>query len=342
MAKEGVTIRDFREELRRGILSPVYLFFGQEDFLVEETVEAVIDAALKPEERGFNLDVVQAGETDARDIVSHASSFPMMANRRVVVARDVDKLQAKDLEILSAYVENPSPSTVLVLVAAKPDLRKRPFVTVKRTGFVLELKPLYENQLPVWITERIERQGRKISPEACRLMAGYVGTSLREITSEIEKLFLYLGDRRSISADDVAAVVGMSREFSVFELQKAAGARDLPRALHISERMIDAGENVPFILIMLTGYFNVLWKLQEMRRRGIPEREQTSTLRVNPYFLKDYVEAVGRFTNAELEESFCMLAAADEQLKTTGTDPRQIMHSLLINLLREEGTWQGH
>ena len=94
--------------------SPVYLLHGGEDLLIEEATNAILDAALTRDERGFNLDVLYGGEADARDVVSHASSFPMMAERRVVVVREVDKLA--QAEILANYIERPLPSTCLVLV----------------------------------------------------------------------------------------------------------------------------------------------------------------------------------------------------------------------------------
>ena len=333
MAKEVTTYEDLLGGLARKQFAPVYLLYGEEDFLATEAMHAIIDAALTPDERGFNLDVMNGGEADAREILAHASSFPMMAERRVVVVRDADKFSPKDLELLANYLEHPSPTTALVLVAAKPDMRKKPYTGIKKAGTVVEFKRPYENQLPAWITARVHKQGRQIAPDACKLLSAYVGSSLREIQNEIDKLAIYLGEKRSITVDDVAAVVGMSKEFTVFELQKAIGMKDIRRSTEIIERMLDAGESVPFIIVMLTSYFITLWKLADLQRKGASSKDLASEARVNPYFLKEYLEVLHRYSGPEIERAFGLLTGADEQIKTTSTDPRQVMTAFIVRLI---------
>ena len=137
----------------------------------------------------------------------------------------------------------------------------------------------------------------------------------------------------SVSADDITAVVGMSKELTVFELQKAIGGRDLKRASEIMERMLDAGGSVPYIIIMLTGYFSTLYRLHDLRRRNVPQEDLASEARVNPYFLREYLDAVGRVPVHEIERAFEILVEADEQSKTGSADPRQVMQFVLAQLL---------
>jgi DNA polymerase-3 subunit delta len=332
MAKDTSTLEDLLISLGRRDVAPLYLLCGEEDFLVDEAVQAIVHAVLGDGERGFNLDVVSAAELDVRDILALASSFPMMAERRVVVVRDIERITGRDVDVFAAYCENPSRSTCLVLVGTKPDFRKKPFSSLKRNGWVMEAKPLYENQIPSWITGRIQKAGRTITPEACKMLTAYVGSSLREIQNELEKLYIYIGERKEVTADDVAAVVGMSKEYTVFELQKAVGARDMRRAVGIIQHMLDAGESVPFIVVMLTNYFTALWKLHDMRKKGVPPREQAAQARINPYFLQEYVEALGHFSPYEVERAFLLLAGADEEAKSTSREPAQILTTLIIQL----------
>ncbi len=338
MAKESFTFDDLRSWVREGNIAPVYLLYGEEDFLVDEAVQLLIDTVVPSKERGFNLDVLHANDADARDVISRASSFPMMAERRVVVLRDADRATVKDLELLAHYVEHPSSSTCFVMVAEKPDFRKRPFSSVKRAGTAVGFKPLYENQIPAWIADHIRRRGLTIAPGASKLLAAYVGTSLREVKNEIDKLLVYLNDRTSIAEDDVVAVVGVSKEFTVFELQKAVGGKDLRRSLNILDHMLNAGESVPFIIVMLSGYFVTLWKLHDLRRRGVPEKEQVAALRINPYFMKDYHDVLGKYSGAEIERIFSLLAVADEKTKSSSTDSKQVMVTLLLQIQDAEGT----
>ncbi len=330
MGKEGFTYDDLLSTFAQKKFFPVYLFHGEEDFLAEEATSRLIDAALTNEERGFNLDVMYGSEADARDIVSHASSFPMMAERRVVVIRDLDRLSSK--ELLSGYIERPSATTCLVLLSAKPDFRKKPYATAKKNAIAVEFRPLREYQLPTWIAQRFKKLGKTIDPEAGKMLVTYVSTSLREVENEIEKLSVYIGQKSFITVDDIAAVVGVSKEFNVFELQKAIGAKDMRRSTEILLRMLEAGESPTMIIIMLARYFTSLWRLCDIRRRQAPAADAG----INPYFLKEYVDVLSRYSQADIEGIFEVLAGSDEQLKSSSPDPKLLLQSIIVRVIQRE------
>lgn len=242
-AKDGLSVADLASALALGAPAPVYLLHGEEDFLAEEALKGILDAAVPSEQRGFNLDIIRGGEEDGRQIAAVASAFPMMADRRAVVLRDVERCSTKDLEAIGAYLETPSPTTVFVIVAATADLRKKPYTTARKTGVVIECKPLWGNHIPGWISARAAASGWEITPEATRVLQGYVGTSLRALDNELQKLYTYLGSKRTIGADEVAEVVGLSREFSIFELQRSIGGRQTGRALEIGGHMLEGGRH---------------------------------------------------------------------------------------------------
>ena len=332
-AKDGLSVAELSAALAKGEPASVYLIHGEEDFLVEEALRAILDAAVHPDQRGFNLDVFRGGEEDGRHIAAVASAFPLMADRRGVVLREVERCSAKDLEAITAYLESPSPTTVFVIVAATADLRKRPYTVARKIGVVVECKPLYGNHIPGWIAARAAASGWEITPEAARVLQAYVGTSLRALDNELEKLYTYLGKKRTIGADEVAEVVGLSREFSIFELQRAVGHRDAGRALEIGEHMLDGGETLTFILVMLTSYFVSLLKVQELKRKGASDRDIASEIRVTSFFVREYIDAAAEFSRREVENAFCRLARADERLKTSGEDHRQIFSSTIVSLV---------
>lgn len=334
MAKESFTYDDLRRALMAKQFAPLYLFHGEEDFLVDEAARSVVDAALTMEERGFNLDVLYGSDADAREIASHASSFPMTAERRIVIVRDADKVPNR--ELLTPYIEHASPTTSLVLLCSKPDFRRKPYITAKKHGVVVEFKPLREYELPAWIGARVKQQGREIQPEASKMLAAYVGSSLREVQNEIDKLFIFVGEKKVVTAEDVRAVVGVSREHNIFELQNALGKKDLKRVVEIAERMLDAGASTVWMIVMLTRFYTTLWKLADLRAQKASSQEQASATGVHPYFLKEYVQAAESYTPAELERSFEILALADERLKSTGMDEKTVMQMMVTQLVRQE------
>ena len=327
----------FLETVKGKKYAPVYLFIGEEDFLVEECVDRIIRELLTTDTKAFNLDIVYGSKADAREVIAHAASFPMMSDRRVVVVKEFDKLLLGDtaMEIISAYIAHPLDSTCFVLLAEKPDFRTKPFIDLKKSEIVFAFNPLYDNQVPTWISERCKKMGKDVDLEACRLLQAYIGNSLRTIQNELDKLFTYLGDRTRVTLEDVADVVGVSRGFTVFDLQNAIGKKNMSEAMRIVKRMIETGETPQLSIVMLTRYFNLIWKVHDMLKHNESETEIIAATKISPYYFKDYAEAARRFSSSHIENSFGVLLDADVQLKSTSPDPSHLMEMLVYTLIAD-------
>jgi DNA polymerase-3 subunit delta len=331
LAERGPSQDSLVADLREGNIAPVYLLHGEEEFLRSEAVDLVVSTVLRDADRSFNLDVLHGAATDAPSLIACASTFPMMCERRVVVVHDIDRVSGG--EQLISYFDTPSPGTVHILTAGKPDLRKKLFLALKKNAVVIEFKKLYENQVPAWIERRSRGQGYPMDPDAARLLAEYTGNSLRDIQNELEKLYVYAGTGRSVTLDDVRTVTGISKEFNVFELQKAMGAKNKQRSMEILERILDQGEQPTRILWMIGRYYIALRKLSELKKKGAPASEQVAALGTKPYWLKDYAASLEYYTDAEIERAFLEIAQAELQLKTTSHEPKQILQCMTASLM---------
>lgn len=333
---EYQSFEDFQVAAGQKKFGPLYLFIGREDFLIDQCVAILVDKLVPPEMRGFNLDVMYGSKAEAKDVLAHASSFPMMGDRRVVIVKEFEKLVLGETakEIATAYVRRPLESTCLVLISAEPDFRKRPFPDLKKSAQIYSCQPLYDNQVPSWIARRVEGKGKKASIDTCRLLQAYVGNSLRSLDNEIEKLFIFIGDRKDIGTEDIAAVVGATKGYTVFDLQNSIGRRDTKEALTVLSRMMEAGENPQLIIIMLTRFFNTLLRISELRYRRTPEHQLSADLGISSFFLKQYLEFHANFTPAHVENNFRALLSADTTLKTSSGDPRLVMDLLVYALIK--------
>jgi DNA polymerase-3 subunit delta len=331
-----MTPRELHTALKRKQFAAMYLVYGEEDLLVDECVQAIVEQAVDPSLRGFNVDIMYGSKVDAQDVVAHASSFPMMGERRVVVVKESEKLATTDAarEVLAAYIKRPLESTSLVFVAEKPDFHKKPFSDLNKSAEIVECKPLRGNEVPGWISDRIAKLGKQASPEACRLLQAYVGNSLRTLQSEIEKLLVFVGDKQRIEPEDVAGVVGETKGFTIFDLQNAIGNRDISLAIQIVERMLDHGENPQFVIVMLTRFFTILYKFSEFRQRRSSEREIVAEVGLKPYYVKQYLAFSENFSKEQIEQSFRALLDADLTLKSTGRDPHLVMDLLVYSLVK--------
>ncbi|MGA9119525.1 MAG: DNA polymerase III subunit delta [Bacteroidota bacterium] len=332
MARARATSSDAFRIPSPGELAPVYLLHGEEDLLREEALKAIVDVAVPAEHRSFNLDVVQASDTDIRDILGKASAFPLMADRRAVVIRDVEKFGKDDLELLTSYVENPLESSVLILTSPKVDLRKKPFAGIHGAGHAFEFTAPKESELPRWIAKRVSSKGCGIDDEAARLLASFAGKSLRDLDQELEKIILYCGDRKVITPDDVSAVAGVSKEYNIWELQHAIAVGDRPRALTILTRMVEDGNGAPYFVVMLTSFFTMMRRLHDMRRRGLTNQDIAAELQRNPWTLRDQFEALGRYSAFDTERALGLLLAVDDQTKSGGDD-LTLLQTLIVEVL---------
>ncbi|HTP79588.1 MAG TPA: DNA polymerase III subunit delta [Bacteroidota bacterium] len=328
--------KDFQRVLQGSVFAPVYLFYGEEDFLIQEAVETIVRTTLDDGTKGFNLDIVYGSQVDAQEVVAHANSFPMMSAKRVVVVREFEKLVTTDAakECVTSYIQRPLESTLLILVADAPDFRRKPFNELRKKAEVVFCPSLYDNQVPGWISNRIQERGKTADLDACRLLHAYVGTSLRSLQNEIDKLFIFVGDRPQISPDDVTAVVGATKGFTIFDLQNAIGRKDSKEATVVLERMMELGESPQMMIVMLTRFFLHLYKLSELRQRGATENEMAGELRISPYFVKSYLDFSTRFTVGQIEHSLSALAATDANLKSSSVDPLLALEVLLHALVR--------
>lgn len=327
---------DFVAEAKSAKIGPLYLFVGKEDFLIDEGVRQIIETVVPAEMRGFNLDVLYGSKTDAKEVIAHASSYPMMGDRRVVVVKEFEKLVVGDTakEIVANYVQHLLQSTCLVLVASEPDFRRRPFTELKKRARVISCDQLYDNQVPAWIAERVHLKQREMTPDACRMLQAYVGNSLRSIDNEIDKLLIYIGERKEITGEDIAAVVGASKGYTVFDLQNCIGKKDMKATMNVLARMMQAGESAQLIIVMLTRFFTTLLRISELKQRRVPDSQFAAELKISPYFLKQYLEFYSNFSPSQIENGFRSLLSADATMKSTSSDQRVVMDLLVYSLIK--------
>ncbi len=321
------SFESFRRSLEKGESAPVYLIHGNEPLLIDRAAEMIGRVAAAGDPSGMNREVFPGEESESREVALTAAAYPMLGTKRLVIVKDAEKLG--DTEPLEAYVRNPSPTTILVVISSKPDFRQKLFQVLKEKAVLVECKTPYDNRIGAWIEAEVGDAGKSIDPEGAELLRLSVGSSLAELSNELEKLYTFMGERKAIGAGDVAAVVGVSRQFSVFDLQRALGELNTRNAMAVIGGMIDGGENMTQCVAQLTKYFEKLWLLPGA---GVGQNEAAALLGVNPFFVREYLAARRKFSAARLEDCFLALREADLALKSSGGTPRQIM-TLLVHAI---------
>ncbi len=339
-----ITSDSLRTALSHKRLDPVYFLFGEEDLLIEEATSDILALAVDASTREFNFELLYGGETTFPDVVERASAYPLMAERRVVVVRELDRLislrgKPDASSAFGRYLAAPAETTVLLLTAVRGDIMgrskaKAPYDMIIKHATSINFRRVYDREVPSWTAGRIRAKGKQIRPEALELFVGYAGSSLRVIDGEIEKLITFVEDRRTINTEDVRSVVGTSKNFNVFELQKAVGERNLELSIEIAERMLRAGEPVVLVLTMLTRYFLILWRLVELRSTTRDQNEMARGVGISKFFLNEYLAALGRYPIESLRNAFEALLAADVAVKSSNIAAETVLQLMLTSIIR--------
>jgi len=316
---------------------PLYWIHGRERFLVDRAVAQLKERVLDPRTRDFNYDLLYGKEAGAAKVLAAARTLPMMARRRLVIVRDADGLDAKQLEQLAPYVEAPSPETCLVFVAEKADTRLKFFGAFRKKGVLLKLDPLGERQLPGFLRDEARARKVRLEAGAAELLADEVGADLGQLVDAVERLELYVraAGGSSIRTEDVEAVVAGSRTRSVFELSDAIGAGDTGRALAVLGSLLGAREPALKVLAMIGRLVRQLLQVRELLDKRASRAELASTLGLPPFVVEKLEAQARRASGEALRAMHEAVYRADRTLKSSPIDDERVMERLIFELSRE-------
>jgi len=327
-----MSLKELQNILQAGTVPGLILLYGQESFFVEKGMLAVRDAVVTPENRDFNLTQFYGKDFVPNDVVEQARTFPVFAERRLVMIKNIHESRAEQLETLLDYVEDPVPETVLLLTAEKIDARRKIFQLFKKNGVSIEFKKIYENQLPSFVRDLAKSSNLSLTAGALKLFCKRVGTNLAEVQGEMEKLVGYLGERDLADEADVAAIVSDTRIESIFDLTDAMGRGDRSTALTLLDRLLAEGQAPLMILAMMTRHFRQMWKISELVSQKVPQSELPRRVGASPYFLKGLMQQATRFDHRQYRQVFNRLLETDLALKSSGGEPSMQLEQLLLEI----------
>ena len=335
--------KDLRRAMQQRAFEHAYYFHGDDEFLKDEMVREVINAAVDPATRDFNLDVRRGSDLDGESLLSLLSTPPMMADRRLVVVKDVNVLRKDARAALDRYLVSPTPDVIALLVA--PTGAKVDTTLASRTT-AIAFEPLTGDRVPRWVVHHVTTVLKAtITPAAVNLLISVVGNDLPQLASELEKLTSYTNGAE-IDDDAVTAIVGVRRGETLGHLLDRVLAHDAPGALAVIDHVLAQPKStaVSIVMALTTQMLAVAWA-RSARDRGFPavgiERELFNLLKESGGFTgRPWGEAVSAWSRAaaswkmaELEGAIDALLAADYALKESRlSSDEQIIASLVLTL----------
>jgi DNA polymerase-3 subunit delta len=309
-------VKQIVADIKKGIIKPIYFLMGEEPYYIDAISDYIEKNVLAEEEKGFNQMVLYGRDVTIDDIVANAKRYPMMAERQIVIVKEAQDL-SRTIEKLADYAGNPQPSTILVInyKYKKIDKRKTLYKTIKKAGVIFESKKLYENQVSDWIRRVLSGQNYTISPKASQMLVEFLGTDLSKISNELGKLKIVLPEGTQISAEHIEQHIGISKDYNNFELRKAIGAGDTLKAFKIIKYFEDNPKDNPMVMTvsLLFSFFSQLLHYHGLNDKN--PRSVASALKINPYFVNEYVTAARNFPMRKVSQVISILREFDVRSK---------------------------
>jgi DNA polymerase III subunit delta len=334
--KNEISFDHLMQDLRNKIYYPVYLLHGEESYFIDEISGFIEENVLDEQEKEFNQTIVYGKDSNVSNLIGYAKRFPMMANYQVIIikeAQDLDKL-----DDFQPYVENPLKSTLLVFCYkyGKLDKRKGLYKSIEKSGIAFESARFYDHKIPDWIHEYLGRHNCTISQKAAFLLTEFWGNDLSKVANELDKLLINATAGSEITEEYVEKNIGISKDFNVFELQKAIGKKEVFKANQIVRYFAANPRENPLVKVIpiLYSFFSKILLFHYLPDKS--RNSVASSLSVNPFFIPDYQIAAKNYPLRKLITIIGILREYDLKAKgveSTALPDGELMKELIFKIL---------
>ena len=315
---------------------PVYFLMGEEAFYIDKISDYISDNVLESQEKEFNQSVLYGKEVDVAQIIAEAKQFPFGATHRVVIVKEAQNI--KNIDELESYLDNPQPSTLLVICYKykKLDKRKKFTKSLAKKALLFESKKLYNNQVPDWITKYLSEKGYKIEEKAAFMLAEFLGIELSNISNELDKLMVIVKKEEKITANIIEKNIGISKDYNIFEFQQALGKKDILKSNQIVNHFSANPKAHPLVVTlgMLFSFFQKLMTYHSIKDKN--KNNVATELKVSPYFVNQYSSAARNYSQSKLFDIFTHLKQYDLKSKgvnNTSTVDGELLKELVYKIL---------
>jgi DNA polymerase III subunit delta len=331
------------------VIHPVYFLFGPEDYLIEEEVQGLLNQTLSPKEKGLNFHLFNGGEHSGHEIVQAAQTIPMFSRYRFILVREVDLMAEDQMEVLLGYIRNPSQTTRLVLNGRVVGHWKSHRHEIEKVGKVVEFSRLKGKALISWMRSRMAERRKRLSEDAAEYLVEGVGDHLQDLDNALEKVFLSVGERKTVELSDAEGIASGVKLATVFDLMDAIGNQDLEKAFSILERAMESktipfkkdeetskkmDDPVPLLLSMMARQYWAILRVKKMVSDKMEEGEIAKRLKTSPWNVRKLMNQCKNFSESSLREGIIRCHQADLSVKGGRGSKELLMEKLVIDLCR--------
>jgi len=343
------SLKTVRDAIKRRSFDGAYCITGEDDYQKDDAVRQLVEAALEPALRDFNLDTRRAADLDAETLGVLLSTPPMMSDRRVIVLREVNALKKDARKALDQYLKSPVTDLLLIMTAA---VGTKADAGVSASATALEFNLLTGDRVPKWISHHATSVlGIRITEPAIELLQAAVGSDLHQLAGELDKLASYVQGRGDeIGEDAVAAIVGVRRGETQADLLDAVADRNVARSLELVPHVLAQSKTtaVSVVMALSTQMLAISWgraRLDEGLSRARLAQEYFDLLKETGAFTGRswgsatavWARAAERWSREALDRALDSLLEADVALKESRvSSEEQLLATVVLSLCAAE------
>ncbi|MFC5532081.1 DNA polymerase III subunit delta [Cohnella yongneupensis] len=317
-------------DMKQGKVSPVYVCYGTESYLMNEFTERLIEKLVEAEHREMALIRFDTGESTIDSIIEEAETLPFLVPSKIVLVRDSvlfasgkesNKVEHRTERLLT-YLAQPSETTVLVFLVPheKLDERKKLVKSAKAGEIVIAFTPLSAEELTQWIHKRATSRGRTLDRNAGEELLRRVGTDMHALAAEMDKLILHAGTEGTITVDAVNELVMVATEQNVFRLTEELAALRTGPAIALYYDLLKQREEPIKLMALMVRQFRNMLHVKELGSQGYSPQQMAGQLGLHPYAVKITAEQARKFSTERLATLLSELAELDYAMKTGRVD----------------------
>ena len=334
-------VQDFNKLISSKKISPVYLFAGEESYLIDSCL-AKLNTLLGADD--LNKEVLYASESSAEDVLDAVQTLPFLSERRVIIVKAANKMKSGDAERLTGYLSNVIDSSCLILLY--PDNYKKEGIAKRKelinecasskNCIAVDCRKQYENEVKEFIKAEFAARGKSVSFDVISRIVDENGTDLLNIVNEIEKLSLFAGkNKKSITEEDIEQISGYTKEANVYALASEIEAKNIKKAMFILEKLLSEGEDAIVILTTISSTIRKLLNAKSMtEEQGMSNTETAAALRIHNYFARAFFENLRKHDFKTLKASLKVVLKADTSIKTGSSDAVSALERIILFVCR--------
>ena len=336
MAKTKIkapSINQLTDDLNNGKILPIYYLFGEDTFSIDSCL-TLINKSIQPFiASDFDKEVFYGDDKTLIEILDFAAAFPFGSEKKLIIVKEFEKI--RDKKHLTSYAASPPDFTVIVLIhnGKISNLDSEPFKTLAAKNYLFEAKELKGENLIDWVVTYVRNNGKSITRDNARLLTDISGENRDMLEAQLEKISVFLGDKKEITLDSIKDLSTSLKEYNIFDLQNAISKKDKNETFKIAYKMLEKGAEPTFIIYMLTRYFTGLIRINELNEKKIPDQAAARIVGTHQYYYKDYLKARMIYSDKDLYRIVQSLLKADLSVKTTSAGGKSIISILLAEIL---------